>query len=42
MEQTAKRRELVLLALGAIGAGFLNGLLGAVSRSDKKLAAEEE
>ena len=29
MEQTAKRRELVLLALGAIGAGFLNGLLGA-------------
>ena len=29
MEQTAKRRELTLLALGAIGAGFLNGLLGA-------------
>lgn len=29
MEQTAKRRELVLLALGALGAGFLNGLLGA-------------
>lgn len=29
MEQTAKRRELILLALGAIGAGFLNGLLGA-------------
>ena len=29
MEQTAKRRELVLLALGSIGAGFLNGLLGA-------------
>ena len=29
MEQTAKRREWILLALGAIGAGFLNGLLGA-------------
>ena len=29
MGQTAKRRELTLLALGAIGAGFLNGLLGA-------------
>lgn len=29
MEQTAKRRELVLLALGALGAGFLNGLAGA-------------
>ena len=29
MEQTAKRRELTLLAIGAIGAGFLNGLLGA-------------
>ena len=29
MEQAAKRREWILLALGALGAGFLNGLLGA-------------
>ncbi len=29
MEQAAKHRELILLALGAIGAGFCNGLLGA-------------